>query len=97
MVISYESGDEMEQVGLKEDLVGVFKKNVNLSGLFDGLIDGVGEPALRSAIEKSETKLDDVILLALYQPLEDEVKKFVKAKIEALYASIEKSGDGEPV
>lgn len=83
----------MEQVDLKSDLLGIFKNNVNVPGLAADLIDGIGEPALRAAVAKSETKLDDIVLMALYQPLEDEIKKLIKQKWEELF----QAGDGEPV
>ena len=83
----------MEQVDLKSDLLGIFKKNVNVPGLAGDLIVGVVEPALRAAVEKSETKIDDIVVAALYPLLEEELKKLIKQKWEELF----QAGDGEPV
>lgn len=85
----------MEQVDLKGDLLKIVHGNVNVPGLFNGLVDGVAEPALRAAIAKSESKIDDILVAALYQPLEDEIKKLVKEKWDSLLAA--QSDDGDPV
>lgn len=60
----------------------ILKKNVNLVGLIHDSIDGIGEPALREAVAKSGTKVDDIVLAALYQPLEDELKKLIAEHLE---------------
>jgi len=61
----------------KEKIKEILEKNINLSGLINDAIDGIAEPALREAVKKSSNKIDDIVLAALYQPLEDELKKLV--------------------
>lgn len=80
---------------LKEVLMESVKRNVNVPGLCADLLDGAVEPALRSAVEKSSTKIDDVVLNALYPIFEEELKKGIADAWGKLLASEPK--DGEPV
>lgn len=80
---------------LGSNLLQILQKNVNVPGVFNDLIDEIAEPALKAAIEKSGTKLDDIVYNALYPLLETELKEQVAllwAKL--LGASVP---DGEPV
>lgn len=70
---------------VKEVLVA----NINLEGIASSLIDNVVEEALKSAIEKSDTKLDDMAFQALWPKLETEVKALVSKKVAELKASLE--------
>lgn len=70
---------------VKEVLVA----NINLEGIASSLIDNVVEEALKSAIEKSDTKLDDMAFQALWPKLETEVKALVAKKVAELKASLE--------
>lgn len=72
---------------LKSVLLEIVKKNINVPGLANDLIDSVLEPALKAAVAKSETKIDDIVVAALYPLLEDEVKKQVKLLWESLLAA----------
>ena len=66
------------------ELNKTFLKLVNWIGLVDLIIDGIIEPALKSAVEKSETKLDDAAMAMIYPIVEVEAKKLAYAKIEEL-------------
>lgn len=72
----------------KKKLATILTSNVeikiNLKGIFDGLIDEIAEPALKEAVEKSETKMDDLVVATLYQPLEDLLKKYAHEGIDEL-------------
>ncbi len=88
---------------LKDQILAIVKKNINVPGVINDSIDGIGEPLLRAAVAKSETKIDDILLAALYQPLEDEIKARLKALWEGLLVASPAgggelvSGSGEPV
>lgn len=70
---------------LKEDLLSIVKKNIDVPGLVNDTIDQVLEPALRAAVAKSETKIDDVLVGALYQLLEDAVKEEIAKLYNGLF------------
>lgn len=54
------------------------KKNIDVPGLVDGILDEVLEAALYEAVKKSETLIDDVVVGALYPTLESVVKAKVR-------------------
>lgn len=78
----------MDKKALSEIIVKNVEIKINLKGIFDGLIDQVAEPALKEAVEKSETKLDDLVVATLYQPLEDLIKKYAHEGIDQLEVTI---------
>lgn len=96
MVIVMDGG-KMEQVDLKSQIKEVLKKNLNLAGLISDSIDGIAEPALRAAIAATDTKVDDIVLAALYQPLEDELKKIIVAQLDWDKLLGGAANSGEPV
>ncbi len=63
-----------------------FLKLINLVGLVDLILDGIVEPALKKAVEKTETKIDDSALALIYPVVEEEAKKLAYAKINELFA-----------
>ena len=77
-------GEFMDKKKLIELVLGNVEIKVNLKGLFDGLIDEVAEPALKEAVAKSETKIDDLVVATLYQPLEDLLKQYAHEGIDEI-------------
>lgn len=67
----------------------VVMENINLEGMAGSLLDNVVEEALKNAVEKSSTKLDDMAFQALWPKLEVEIKELVAKKIAELKASLE--------
>lgn len=68
-------------------ILSILKNNINVPGLFNDLIDQVGEPALKSAIDKSDTKIDDIVFAALEPLVKSELKKYIAAKWEELLSA----------
>ena len=60
----------------------LLKKNINIKGLVSDAIDGIVEPALKAAVEKSDNKIDDLIMNALYPLVELEIKKQIEANLD---------------
>lgn len=66
----------------KKELKKILKANINLAGLISDSIDGIVEPALKKVVADSPNKIDDIIMAALYQPLENELKKQIVANLD---------------
>ena len=56
-------------------LLDSVKKNVNVPGLANDLLDNILEPALKNIVAQSKSPLDDVLMAALYPVLEAELKR----------------------
>lgn len=69
---------------VKLDLIKLLKARVDVPGLLNDIIDQVLEPALKAAIDKSPTKIDDLAFATIYPVLKAEVEKFIKAQWDAL-------------
>ena len=78
----------MDKKALAEIIIKNVEIKINFKGIFDGLIDQVAEPALKEAVEKSDTKLDDLVIATLYQPLEELIKKHAHEGIDELEVMI---------
>ncbi len=86
----------MEKAGWVGDAVlNSIKKNVNVPALGADLLDNIVEKALKDAVEKSGTKLDDIAFGALYPVLESELKNQLKILWESLLS--QKEDESEPV
>jgi len=71
---------------MKVDVKKLLLDSVDLEKLAFGLIDDVIEVAIKEAVAKSETKIDDSVVALLYPIVEVEVKKLISAKIAELKA-----------
>ena len=60
--------------------------SVDLEKLSFAVLDEVLEPALKEAVAKSATQLDDAAVALLYPVIEAEVKKLISAKVAELKA-----------
>lgn len=69
---------------MKVDLKKLVLDSVDLKKLSFALLDEVLEPALKEAVAKSSTPIDDAVFNLLYPVLEAEVKKLIDAEIEKL-------------
>jgi hypothetical protein len=71
---------------MKVDVKKLLLDSIDLEKLAFGLIDDVIEVALKEAVAKSATPIDDSVVAILYPIIEVEVKKLVSAKIAELKA-----------
>ena len=71
---------------MKVDLVKLLLESIDIEKLAFALLDEVLEPALKNAVEKSTTKIDDAVVTMLYPIIEAEVKKLISAEIAKLKA-----------
>jgi len=60
--------------------------SIDLEKLSFAVLDEVLEPALKEAVAKSATQLDDAAVALLYPVIEAEVKKLISAKVAELKA-----------
>lgn len=74
----------------KEKILKLVAKNLNLAGLVADALDELLEPALKKVVERTDNKLDDTLMLAVYPALEEELKKLVKEQLDKLLGSEEK-------
>lgn len=58
-----------------EILKQIIKERLDVPGFVNDVVDRIAEPALRDAVAKSENKIDDVLVGALYPLVEAELKK----------------------
>ena len=69
----------------REELKTMAKKNINLEGLFNDLMDKLLEPALQKVVDDSANPFDNMLMSA-YPFIEAEIKKAVKEKLDELFA-----------
>jgi hypothetical protein len=74
----------MENV--KGKLIVIAKKRIDVPGLMDDVLDQVLEAALVEAVAKSENKIDDILVAALYPQLEAVLKSKVREAWESIPA-----------
>ncbi len=65
-------------------ILNSIKKNVNVPGMVDDLLDGWVKPELEAFVAKSENKIDDVLAAALYPTL----SAFVKQQVRDLWSKV---------
>lgn len=71
---------------MKVDVKKLVLESIDLEKLSFGLIDEVLEPAIKEAVQKSPTPIDNAVVDLLYPVLETELKKIISAKIAELKA-----------
>lgn len=64
----------------------ILKEGVLLPKIFGEVLDEVLEPALQKLVASTETPLDDVLMAAIYPPLEKELKALATKLWEDLLA-----------
>jgi hypothetical protein len=73
---------------VKKDLVKLLVECVDLEKLVIGLIEGIGEQALKDAVAKSASPIDDAAVAMILPALNPAMEALVKKEIEALKASL---------
>ena len=73
---------------MKKDLVKLLVECVDLEKLVIGLIEGIGEQALKDAVAKSASPIDDAAVAMILPALNPAMEALVKKEIEALKASL---------
>lgn len=71
---------------MKQDLLKLLFDCVDLEKLVLGLVEGLGEQALKDAVAKSATPIDDAVVAVLLPALNPALESLVKAQVEALKA-----------
>lgn len=94
MVISYKQEDTVE---LKDQILDIVKKRIDVPGLVKDSVKELLEPALLAAVAKSETKVDDILVAAILPILEEELFKLIDAKWKELLSPPVAPGGGELV
>jgi hypothetical protein len=74
---------------MKKVLLALLLSCIDLEKLVIGLVEGVGEEALKEAAAKTATPLDDAALAILLPAINPAMETIVKAKVAALKASVE--------
>tara|TARA_B100001971_G_C18268010_1_gene596186 strand:+ start:29523 stop:29744 length:222 start_codon:yes stop_codon:yes gene_type:complete len=69
---------------MNQKIKDMIYKNIKLDDLTNDCIDEVLEPALKEAVKKSPTTLDDLALAKFYPDLEE----IVKLKVKEYYAKL---------
>lgn len=67
---------------MKDKLLRMIFKYINIKGLLIDLIDNVLEEAVMNAVQKSTTKIDDAYAPIFYPILEKELLKVVENKLD---------------
>lgn len=67
---------------MSQKIKDMIYKNIKLDGLTNDCLDEILEPALKEAVKKTSTPLDDIALAKFYPELE----KVVKEKVAEYYA-----------
>lgn len=73
---------------MKEKLLKLLVESIDLEKLALGLVEEIGEQALKDAAAKSATPIDDAVLAVLLPALNPAIEALVKAKVAELKASI---------
>jgi hypothetical protein len=71
---------------MKVDVKKILLDSIDVEKLAFALIDDVVEVAVKEAIAKSATPIDDAVVAMLWPTIEVEVKKLISAKIAELKA-----------
>ena len=67
---------------MKEKLLKVLVKSIDLKELANGIIDEVIEEALKKAVADSSNAYDDMAYAALWPVMEKEAKKLIEEKLD---------------
>lgn len=78
---------------MKDKVLEILIKSIDLKGLAIGLLDEVLEEALKKVVADSENAFDDMAMAALWPVLEGELKKMIEEKLDL--GKLLKSEEGE--
>ena len=73
---------------MKADLVKLLLDSVDLEKLALGLIEGIGEQALKDAVAKSATPIDDALVAMILPALNPALEELVKKQVADLKAKL---------
>lgn len=69
---------------MKKEFQNIIYKNIKLDGLTNDCLDQILEPAIREAVLKTKTPLDDMAFAKFYPELEE----LIKEKVKEFYAKL---------
>ena len=78
-------GKNMSDVDVKKELLDSFKNNVNVPGLVSDLVTKIADPALRAAVAKTDTKIDDLVVATIAPELERQLISLITEKWKSLF------------
>ena len=70
------------------ELLKLLIESIDLEKLVIGLVEGIGEQALKDIALKSSTPIDDAVLAVLIPALNPALEALVKTKVAELKASV---------
>jgi len=73
---------------MKDQLIALLLKNVNVSGIFVGLIDELRNDALLKVVDDTANPIDDTMMAVLYPVLSIEIKELVLKKLDEVLADL---------
>lgn len=69
---------------LKVELLKSLKKNINVPGMAEDLIDQILGQALKNLVASTPNVVDDILVASIYPLLSSEVKKLIKEKWDSI-------------
>lgn len=73
---------------MKAELVKLLLDCIDLEKLVLGLVEGIGEKALKDAAAKSASPIDDTVVAMILPALNPALESLIKAKIAELKVSL---------
>jgi len=73
---------------MKKDLVKLLVECIDLEKLVIGLVKDLGEEALKEAVAKTATPIDDAAVAMILPALNPALEALIKKEVEALKASL---------
>lgn len=73
---------------MKQELLKLLVESIDLEKLAIGLIEQIGEEALKEAAKKSPTPIDDAVLALILPAINPAIEELVKKKIAELKAQV---------
>jgi hypothetical protein len=71
-----------------KELLALLVSCIDLEKLVLGLVEGIGEKALKDVAAKSATPIDDAVLAVLLPAINPAIESLLKAEIDKLKAAI---------
>lgn len=67
---------------MKEELLKVLVKSIDLKVMANGIVDEVLEEALKEVVADTTNQIDDMVMATLWPVFEREVKKLIEKKLD---------------
>lgn len=67
---------------MKDQIIKILLESVDLKKLACGVVDEIVEESLRRAVAKSDNKIDDAVMAALWPVIEREIKELINDKLD---------------